>query len=247
MNSALLEELTQRFENLYQQTEVPEALSYLKTLKYHHTFRVQNFCIRIARDLDWTESATTTAAAIGLLHDVGRFPQLAVYGHMMDETSLDHAQRSTEIVRDGNWLSTCPETERQIVLTAITQHNKKWLDPNLSEESLRFARLIRDADKLDILDRIFDELKEKFATEERTPSPALVAQVLVGQKVENLDITSFPDLLMRWVVWPYEMNYRPSLRILKESGAMTRIFDFLAETDDIRHIRSEVMAFMDRA
>ncbi|OFW84245.1 MAG: hypothetical protein A2018_07015 [Alphaproteobacteria bacterium GWF2_58_20] len=213
-------------------------------LKYHHTLRVRDLCVRIAQRMSWPEEDVAAAAAVGLLHDVGRFPQILDYGHFRDHDSFNHARRSMEIVRDGGWLSECPEDERLAILGAIDQHNHVALAEGLPERADRLARIIRDADKIDILMCVFDDLKAQADLTDRMPNPALLAQLGMRQPICYADVKSFPDMLVAWLVWPYDLNYAPSRQILRESGALGRIFDFLPDMDVLRQVRQDVETFL---
>ena len=59
------------------------------------------------------------------------------------------------------------EDERQLIGRAIIFHNRLRLPGHLDSETLRHCRLLRDADKVDILRVIADELRKPPA--ERNP------------------------------------------------------------------------------
>ncbi len=244
MKQEILDSLACRFEAFCAESAVPEGSAHLAALKYRHTLRVRDLCMRIARALGWTEEDVNAAAAIGLLHDVGRFPQIREYGHFRDHDSFNHARRSMEIVRDGGWLDGCGVEEREALLAAIDRHNHVALEEGLPERTDRLARIIRDADKLDILMCVFDELKARADMTDRTPNPVLVAQVLARNPVRYADIRSFPDMLVAWLAWPYDLNYAPARGILAESAALGHIFAFLPDTKDLRRVRRELAAFL---
>lgn len=63
------------------------ALHPLLQLKADHSKRVARDAERLAYDLDWSPAARNAAEALGLLHDVGRFPQFAEYKTFSDSVS----------------------------------------------------------------------------------------------------------------------------------------------------------------
>lgn len=237
MDSATLSDIEQRFTRFCEEMKGGPETRPLFDLKHDHTLRVRDMCVRIAEALDWPEGEVNLAAAVGLLHDVGRFPQIRDYGHIRDHDSFNHARRSMEIVQGEAWLEDCEPDEQQAILDAIDQHNRLVVDETLPALSLRLARLIRDADKLDILMRVFDDLREQAGADDRTPSPALVAEVLAGRAISYRDVKTFPDMLVAWLAWPYDLNYAPSRAILRESNALDKMFAFLAPVPELQQVR----------
>ena len=67
-------------------------------LKVEHTYRVCELCERIAEESGFTEDEVEIAWLTGLLHDVGRFEQVRIYGTFIDADSIDHAQFGADIL-----------------------------------------------------------------------------------------------------------------------------------------------------
>ena len=118
-------------------------------LKVEHTFRVAGLCDVISDSLGMTGYDKDLAWLLGMLHDIGRFEQVRRY----------HTFRSADILfREGlikNFIKVedDPAESDDYLLTekAIRLHNVFQLPNDLTERELRFATILRDADKLDIL------------------------------------------------------------------------------------------------
>lgn len=121
--------------------------------KRNHTMRVMQNCRLIAQDLNLDTRDVEVAAIIGLFHDIGRFEQWSIYQSFSDSKTTDHANLSVKILRENNILSKHPD--REVIISAIYEHNKYTINPKITNNrELTFCKLIRDADKLDIIREI---------------------------------------------------------------------------------------------
>ncbi len=139
-------------------------------LKYDHSIRVMNLMVKYATLLEYSEDDIELAKIIGLLHDIGRFEQLRVYHTYSDQKSVDHADYSVEQLfgKGEIKLFTSREEWYPIIEFAIKNHNKRLVPITDDEKSIRFANLIRDIDKLDIL--YLMGVLEEFSYEDTTGS-----------------------------------------------------------------------------
>ena len=92
--------------------------------KYEHSIRVMNLSIKYARLLNYSEDDIELAGIVGLLHDIGRFYQYSKYKSFNDY---------------------------DLIKFAIKNHNKLDIEKTKNKRYLKFAKLIRDVDKLDIV------------------------------------------------------------------------------------------------
>ena len=119
-------------------------------LKHEHTIRVVDNCRTIASDLKFTDYDTDVAELIGIFHDIGRFEQWRTYQSFSDEKTIDHAKLGVEIIEDNGILAEHPDYD--LICSAIFYHNKLKISPKITDDrELTFCKLIRDADKLDII------------------------------------------------------------------------------------------------
>lgn len=123
--------------------------------KIEHTFRVAELSERCAKSLEMNGPDTDLAWFLGLLHDIGRFEQVRRFGTFVDSQSVDHAELSGDILFRDGLLERFPEEGlpegwQAAAETAVRQHNKLKLPDTLDDRTLRFAEILRDADKTDI-------------------------------------------------------------------------------------------------
>ena len=125
---------------------------YMK-LKREHSMRVMELMGKYAKLLNYSDDDVELAKLIGLLHDIGRFEQYKVFGNDIDHKTVDHADYSVAQLFDKNeiYLFTDREEWYPIIKFAIKNHNKLEIPKCDDERVLRFAKLIRDIDKLDII------------------------------------------------------------------------------------------------
>lgn len=149
--------------------------------KYEHSYRVVHQADEIAYTLKLDEEDSYLACLIALLHDIGRFPQWKEYQTYNDLDSIDHATLGNKILFEDNLIEKfkLDKKDYKIVRTAIENHNKfSTNEKELSEKEILHSKIVRDADKIDILyefsnpklldlsgennDEVNDKIKEDF-------------------------------------------------------------------------------------
>ena len=137
------------FEEEYEDEE-----EYIKIeRKKLHSIRVMERCEEIAKALNLNEEQTELACLIGLINDIGRFEQYTRNVAYLNEMLLDHAKLGVDILFKKGLIRKFIEDEKydKIIELAIVNHNKYKIPEGLNKEELLFSKIIRDADKLDIL------------------------------------------------------------------------------------------------
>jgi len=124
-------------------------------LKYAHTFRTRQVSDLIAEDVGLKDRDFYLSSIIALLHDYGRFEQIIKFDTYNDFLSLDHADLGAKLLIDGseidNFVDDLSKEEKQLIKIAIINHNKYCIEDGLTERQILFCKIIRDADKADIL------------------------------------------------------------------------------------------------
>ena len=122
-------------------------------LKISHIYRVTDNCEMIAKYLGLSEEQVKLAQLIGLFHDLGRFEQVRIADTFSDKDSgINHAMQSNKVLFEDGLIRNFIEDNKydKIIKTAVYNHNRAAIDQDISEEEMLFAKIIRDADKLDI-------------------------------------------------------------------------------------------------
>jgi putative nucleotidyltransferase with HDIG domain len=119
-------------------------------LKEEHCIRVAHGMRDLAVALSLDGEDMSIAAIAGLLHDIGRFEQYTQHRTFLDAKSLNHAELGIKVLTSAKLLDRFPRPVRERILDAVRFHNRAAIPDGLSEEDSRLARMVRDADKLDI-------------------------------------------------------------------------------------------------
>lgn len=132
-------------------------------LKYDHSIRVMNLMMKYAKELGFDSYEVELASVIGLLHDIGRFEQLKEYDSFNDKETIDHATLGVKLLFEDSLIKKfwSNKDDYELIKFAIKNHNKLNIEKIDNEKFFKYAKLIRDTDKIDILYvyGVSDELK----------------------------------------------------------------------------------------
>jgi len=212
-------------------------------LKKTHTALVCANALRIAAELGLDAAATAQAEVIALFHDLGRFPQYVRYRTFEDSRSVNHAVLGAKVLLEQNVLRGLPVSERSVIVRAVALHNVFILPAGLDDETCLQAKLVRDADKLDIW-RVFIELSDRDPAAwpsaaglglPDTPecSPAVIASLNRREMVRLTGLRSLNDFRLLQLAWIYDLNFAPSLSLVLERNIIERLTASIPQTDEL--------------
>jgi putative nucleotidyltransferase with HDIG domain len=213
------------------------------TVKQVHTREVCLNALRIAQDLALGREQTMLAEAIALLHDIGRFPQYQQYKTFDDSISINHAALGVKTLQDENALQRLPKRDQDIIIRCVMLHNVFFLPVGLDEETALFAKLIRDADKLDVMRVVMeffeqDEGDRAGAVVIGLPhAPGYSHEVLAcverGEMAQKAMLRTQNDFKLLQLSWIYDLNYASSFHMVVERDYIRKLSDLLPRTDEI--------------
>ena len=223
-------------------------------LKEKHTVRVRENIVRIGRSVNQKENDLLLAETIALFHDIGRFKQYAVYQTFNDRRSENHALLGVRELVQGGVLSGLAEEERDLVLKAVEYHNLRDLPQNAPERHLFFSRLIRDADKLDILKITTDHYRNQGhesnpVLESGLPdtpgySPVLVDDLLHQRRCSYDDVKNLNDRKLLLLSWLFDINFSYTLSEIAASDIVSKLIEVLPDTGDVRMVYEYLQVYM---
>ncbi len=155
--------------------------SYKIETKEEHSLRVVERSTMIANYLQLNEEDRLLAELIGLLHDIGRFEQVRRFNTFSDQKSgINHGELGAEILFKDGLIRRFVEEDKydEIIRRAIINHNKTYIDTDLNERELLFTKIIRDADKADIMYIAATEDMDKEYTDEDYNSGAIREELM---------------------------------------------------------------------
>lgn len=213
------------------------------TLKRDHIHRVVGFAEVLARSIECEEDIMLETQLAALLHDIGRFEQFQKYQTFNDSLSIDHAELAVSIVKERGWLNDLPEETQSNITKAILYHNKITLAKNEDPHVILVAKLLRDADKLDILEMAIKEYspqnknKNNSFTLDLEVSSAVSKPILksfIAEKLPNKsDLKTVTDFKLLQMAYVYDLNFRESFSIINKKGTLKQLFDTMPKTDQV--------------
>jgi len=224
-------------------------------VKVAHSVRVARECRGIAAALRWKPADVAAAEAMGLLHDVARFPQFEKFRTLMDSDSINHGELGYKIIRDSDLASGWKPADTRRILAGIRYHNRHKPSNGIAPDAAAFLKLIRDADKLDIIGALtrliaagdFTSQPELFlgVDPDGPATPALVREVEQQWTGSYCNVHSLIDMNLIRTSWIYDLNYLPSLRAVVSRGLLDDIVDVLPDTREMRKIAAVTRRYVD--
>jgi hypothetical protein len=170
---------------------------------------------------------------MGLLHDIGRFKQYAVYGTFKDRESENHARLGLRELASHDVLAGCTKGEKKWIAKAIACHNTLEIPAGENGKTLIFIRLLRDADKLDIWRVFIEYYKERDKKpnpvveiglpDDPSFSPKVVAALNEDRFVRMQDLRTSNDFKLLLISWVFDLNYDYSFQLVKDRKYIEKI------------------------
>ena len=211
-------------------------------VKVRHTKNVAVEIIDLANSLDIGPDERSIAELCALLHDIGRFEQYARHHIYSDSRSEDHAAIGIRILHETGILNKLDFADQDLIRFAVFHHNKALLPEIGDERYLFFLRLLRDADKIDIL-RVVTDHYHGIVTDDAidiglpdTPeiSDKILNDVMSGRIacVENMQTLN--DFKLLQIGWVFDLNFPKSFEIVKHRHYVQKLSAVLPPTDEVQ-------------
>ena len=194
--------------------------------KYNHSIRVEKICEALASLLILNEEDTYIIKTIGLLHDIGRFEQLKLIGKYSD-SEFDHAAYGAMILfKDGLIEKFNIDAKYyDIIEFAIRNHNRYQIEDIDDERKIFFAKLIRDADKLDILDAYTYLHAYSLADINEDVTNEVAIQFKKHESINKKIKKTQGDRLLLILSFIYDINFIESLKIISEQKYLDELYN----------------------
>lgn len=203
--------------------------------KQHHSIRVMEINRDIAIRLKLTQEEIDIATLIGLLHDIARFEQYKRYGTFKDRESIDHGDYAIEILKTE--LRKYIETDQydEIIKKAIKNHNKYEIEKGLTEKELVFAKMIRDADKIDIFYEsveIFWKGKEQIVEKSKITPDVLEQFKNKSQLKRGMGENTEINQIIFVIAFIFDINFDESFEIIRQKDYINKILNRYNMSDE---------------
>lgn len=225
-------------------------------LKDVHSRRVCGEMLYLADALALSDNQKAIARVIGLLHDIGRFEQFKRYRTYKDPESVNHCLLGLEILRRTDILGDLDAAERRIIEKAVEYHGRKELPDGLTDQTLLFARMIRDADKLDVFhivakyQKLYEQDPDNFMLEveladEPHCTPEIIDAILNEQLIDYSRLRTLNDMRLMQLGWVYDVNFQPTLKRIRQRKFLAKLLDCLPQTQEIRRVGEKILTYVD--
>lgn len=228
-------------------------------LKVAHMYHVAEDSRMIAKSLNLPEEEQDLAELIGLLHDIGRFDQWKFYETYSDKMSIDHGQKSVEVLFADKHMRSFVVDERydSVIYKAINNHNKLEIEKGLSEREMLHAKIIRDSDNLDIFRSLLAHPLEEHT---HMGSKDVSREILSPETFEDFKkekimlyakAKSDMDIMVVIIAHIYAINFKETLKRIQENDYIRQFVKKIdaknIETrEKLEKIADYAMEYMDR-
>jgi len=209
-------------------------------LKAEHTRRVCVKIVTIGKSLNLSTEDLCMAEVSALLHDIGRFEQDRRYRTFSDYKSEDHAALGVNVIESKRILHGLDPEKIKIIIKVIRYHNRMALPAEEEDQCLFFLKLLRDADKVDILRMVTDYYQDNTHTrnqgielelpDEPYISDPVYRALMNGKVVRMADLKTFNDFKLLQIGWIYDVNFFKTFQIIQGKRYLEKIRDALPQS-----------------
>lgn len=210
--------------------------------KYYHSYRVMEYSNYLSEKLNLSKEDKRLAIIIGLYHDIGRFEQDKLFDSYVDTKGFNHGDYGETILIEQELIKEIPVEEGyySLIAKAVKNHNKYDIEKGLDEHELFHAKLIRDADKLDILNymslgkfrkksfdyadnsfNIRDEIKEEFFKKQ---------QIHIKNKPNKTN--SEKAVIMLALI--FDLNFKETAEYILENKIIENLYNILINKENYK-------------
>ena len=175
--------------------------------KKEHSLRVAALMKHYASLLGFNTDDISISYEIGLLHDIGRFRQVE-QTNSLNDLEFDHADYGCKLLFKDGLINKffIKESHYDILEFAIKNHNKHEIEKTSDTTKLKFAKLIRDIDKIDIFYLLSKKEIPKISDTSNITENVLDA-IRRHQLVNTKDIITQNDNVACALAFVFEINY----------------------------------------
>ncbi len=217
-------------------------------LKYEHSYRVMREADAIVYSLGLEEDDSYLACLIGLLHDIGRFPQWEKYKTFSDSKSINHAMLGAEMLFDDGLIKNfkLDESDYDLVRTAIENHNAFELNENkLKDKVLLHSKIIRDADKINILYEMSTPKILELENDDSEISNEVKKSFYKHEGIDRKAIKTVNDRVVMKFASVFDLYFDYSKRTVLEREYIDRLYETLKNKEIFRPYYEEAKKYLE--
>ena len=203
-------------------------------LKYDHSIRVASLMIYLANRLKLNSDDIILAFYIGLFHDLGRYREV-VRSNTFNNLTFDHGAYSNKILFNDGIIKNfdIKEEDYLVIRKALYYHNKKDIGKDLNERELLFTNMIRDVDKLDILD-IRSKGKKLYFND--YPNTKILDSFFNNETIDIRDIHTSNDSCVFYLSFLKDLNFEESKDFAERFHYLDKLLSIIIVDDNFEDL-----------
>ncbi|MBD3418978.1 MAG: HD domain-containing protein [Chitinivibrionales bacterium] len=232
--------------------EVNEAIK----IKEDHSRRVVREMLDIADSLNLREEQRCIAEIVALLHDIGRFEQYRQYRTFADAKSKNHAHLGVIALVNHDVMRHLYSDDGDLILNVISHHNVLRIPPSRDNEYLMYLKMLRDADKIDIL----HVLSKYYLSDSQSRVPALELdladdpvvsdrifdEIVRGNNAQLKDVETLNDFKALQMAWVFDINFQRAFEIVRQRSYLKRLYESMPHSERINLIYAATSEYLER-
>lgn len=211
--------------------------------KYYHSYRVMHNMEIIGKSLNLTKEDIELAKTIGLLHDIGKIKK----DDKKYNNDHDHGDYGADLLLKQGLMKkfNITKEDSQIVYKAIKNHSKFSIEKGLNERELLFCKMIRDADKIDILNALGNSsIKDKLLQDNSKVNEKIKTIIRNKKVVDKKYIINKNDNLAAVFSLIYDLNFAISYKIIYQERYLDKIYQRIINKENFKEILDETSNYL---
>lgn len=221
-------------------------------LKVKHTKNVTIEILDIANTLNFDTEHCYLAEIVALLHDIGRFEQFMRYHTYSDKKSVDHGQLGVEVISQTGILDAFTTYEQDLIRTVVARHNHFSLPESNDRKFLLLLKLLRDADKIDILHVVtehyagYDSNNAINMDLPDTPdfSDEIIRSIRNRTPAEIRHVKTLNDFKLLQISWVFDINFPKTYQLFNKRRYIEKLSETLPRDPGIMEVISSAHRFL---
>ena len=214
--------------------------------KYNHSYRVVHQSEELCRSLDLDNVERDLASLIALLHDIARFRQWTDYKTFRDKDSFDHGDEGEKILFEEGEIKNyiCDKEDYDIIRKAIRNHNKYIIEDGLSERELLHSKIVRDADKIDILYAFSTNRLLEIENDDSPINEEVRKQFYKHESIDRKIVKSVNDRAVAKFSLIFDLYYDYSLERVYSEKYIDKIYEGMKNKELFKEFYEEAIRFL---
>jgi putative nucleotidyltransferase with HDIG domain len=221
-------------------------------LKVKHTKNVAIEILDIAHSLNLDTEYCYLAEIVALLHDIGRFEQYIRYHTYSDRKSEDHAKLGVEVMAQTGVIKEFTPYEQDLIRTIVAHHNRASLPQSDDQKFLLLLKLLRDADKIDILHVVTEHYagySRNQAINIGLPDTPEISKKIVNsiqkRRLANVhDMKTLNDFKLLQVSWVFDLNFTRTFQVFRQRRYLDKLSATLPEDSIVTEALASAHGFL---